>query len=177
VKRLVEMHGGTIEARSPGIDMGAEFVVRLPVVVKDVKPERSDANGDADLPTTSLKILIVDDNRDAARTLTALLKIKGHETRTAFDGQQGIELAEEFRPDVVLLDIGLPKLNGYEVCQRLRKREWGMQMVMIAVTGWGQDEDRRRSRDAGFNYHLTKPVMFQDLMRVLSELGDSTVWV
>lgn len=173
VKRLVEMHGGTVEARSQGKNQGAEFIVRLPAIVRETKSESVATNGDADSPSTSLRILIVDDNRDAARSLMALLKIKGYETLTAFDGQQAIEQAGEFRPDIVLLDIGLPKMNGYEVCQQIRKQAWAQQTVLIALTGWGQDEDRRRSQDAGFDYHLTKPVMFQDLMRILSESGDS----
>ena len=123
------------------------------------------------------RVLVVDDEPFIMRSLTFVLKRAGFDVLEAHDGEEAVEVLHREHPDLVFLDVMMPKKNGYEVCQRLRKREWGMQMVMIAVTGWGQDEDRRRSRDAGFNYHLTKPVMFQDLMRVLSELGDSTVWV
>jgi CheY-like chemotaxis protein len=170
VKRLVEMHGGTVEARSEGPRAGAEVIVRLPALGDGEPPDGVAKNGEAAAPKSSLKILIVDDNRDGAQSLSALLRLLGNETQTAFDGQQGIDMAEEFRPDVVLLDIGLPKLNGYEACQRIRERDWGRQATLIAVTGWGQDNDRRRSEDAGFDHHLTKPVMLPDLMNLLSGL-------
>jgi DNA-binding response OmpR family regulator len=97
-----------------------------------------------------------------------LLRLRGNDTRTAYDGQQGVELSGEFRPDVVLLDIGLPKLDGYEACRRIREQSWGKQMVLIAVTGWGQDKDRRLSHEAGFDYHLVKPVDPQELMKLLA---------
>jgi CheY-like chemotaxis protein len=114
--------------------------------------------------------LIVDDNRDSADTLGMLLRIMGNETRTAYDGQQGLEAASEFRPDVTLLDIGLPKINGHEACRRIREQPWGRAMVLIAVTGWGQEEDLRRSHEAGFDRHLVKPVDTGALMKMLAEL-------
>jgi DNA-binding response OmpR family regulator len=114
--------------------------------------------------------LIVDDNRDAADSLVMLLRIMGNDTRTAYDGQEGVQVAGEFRPDVILLDIGLPKLNGYEACRRIREQAWGKQAVLIAVTGWGQEEDRRRSREAGFDQHMVKPVDPQDLLKLLAGL-------
>ncbi|MDQ3038562.1 MAG: PAS domain-containing protein [Pseudomonadota bacterium] len=169
VQRLVEMHGGTVEARSEGEGKGSEFVVRLPVETEASKPLDP---GDVAAPTvtTSHRILVVDDNRDGADSLSEMLKMMGNDTRTAYDGQEGVDLAAEFRPDVMLLDIGLPKLNGYEACRRIREQSWGKDVVMIAVTGWGQDEDRRRSRDAGFDLHLVKPVDPQLLFKTFAGL-------
>lgn len=173
VKRLVEMHGGRIEARSDGPGNGAEFVVRLPVVVGAVSAEAANDRNDSPVPKSSLRILIVDDNRDSADSLVMLLRIMGNDTRTAYDGQRGLEVAEEFRPDVILLDIGLPKLNGYEACRRIREQLWGKDIVLIAMTGWGQDDDRRRSQEAGFDHHMVKPVDPHGLMKLLSKLSEA----
>jgi CheY-like chemotaxis protein len=170
VKRLVEMHGGSIEAKSEGPGRGAEFVVRLPVVVDACELQNQDDNGAPTPSKSALRILIVDDNRDSADSLVMLLRIMGNDTRTAYDGQQGVDAAEEFRPDVMLLDIGLPKLNGYEACRRIRETAWGKSVVLIAVTGWGQEEDRRRSHEAGFDHHMVKPVDPQTLMKLLADL-------
>ena len=170
VKRLVDMHGGSVEAKSDGPALGSEFVVRLPVVLEASQPQASRV---ADGPTAtkpSLRILIVDDNRDGADSLSEMLKMMGNDTRTAYDGQQGVDLAGEYRPDVILLDIGLPKLNGYEACRLIREQLNGKRVVLIAMTGWGQDEDRRRSREAGFDHHMVKPLNPQSLVRMLSEL-------
>ena len=169
VKRLVEMHGGTIEARSDGPGKGSEFLVRLPVVVgARVQPpaDRNDGSGLA----SSHRILIVDDNRDGADSLSEMLKIMGNDTRTAYDGEAAVSAAGEFRPDVVLLDIGLPKLNGYDACRRIRGQPWGNGMLLIALTGWGQEEDVRRSQDAGFDRHMVKPVDPTALMELLASL-------
>jgi two-component system CheB/CheR fusion protein len=170
VKRLVEMHGGRIEARSDGPGRGSEFLVRLSVVVKASVPPTEGRDAPA-APKSSLHILIVDDNKDGADSLSMMLKIMGNETHTAYDGQEGVEAAERYRPDVILFDIGLPKLNGYEACRRIREQPWGKSMVLIAVTGWGQDEDRRRSHDAGFDHHMVKPVDPTSLMKLLAELN------
>jgi CheY-like chemotaxis protein len=116
------------------------------------------------------KILVVDDNHDSALSLAMMLSIMGHETRTAHDGESAVTSAETFLPDVVLLDIGLPKLNGYEVAQRIRQSSWGASMFLIAVTGWGQDEDRQRSSEVGLNVHMVKPVEPSALEKLLSEL-------
>jgi PAS domain S-box-containing protein len=169
VKRLVELHGGSIEATSAGLGKGAEFIVRLPVL-EDAAGAEAASTKDAVAPKSSLRILIVDDNRDGADSLMMLLRLMGNDTRTAYDGQQGVLVAEEFRPDIVLLDIGLPKLDGYEACRRIREQSWGKSIVLIAVTGWGQEDDRRRSRDAGFDYHMVKPVDPQALMKLLAGL-------
>jgi CheY-like chemotaxis protein len=170
VRRLVEVHGGRIEARSDGPGRGSEFVVRLPVVVEASVPKPAERPEPA-APRSSLRILIVDDNRDGADSLGMMLRMMGNDTRTAYDGQQGVAAAGEFRPDVILLDIGLPRLNGYEACCRIRELPWGRGVVLIAVTGWGQEEDRRRSHEAGFDHHLVKPVDPQALMKLLAELN------
>jgi CheY-like chemotaxis protein len=117
------------------------------------------------------RILVVDDNHDSALSLAMMLSIMGHETRTAHDGESAVETAEVFLPDVVLLDIGLPKLNGYEVAQRIRERPWGTSMFLIAVTGWGQDEDRQRSSEVGLNVHMVKPVEPSELEKLLAGIA------
>jgi PAS domain S-box-containing protein len=170
VKRLVEMHGGRVEARSKGLGKGAEFIVGLPLVVGAAGRPAAGRADESAAPKSSLRILIVDDNRDGADSLVMLLRLMGNDTRTAYDGQEGVDVAEEFRPDVMLLDIGLPKLNGYEACRRIREQEGGKDIFLIAVTGWGQEDDRRRSADAGFDRHLVKPVDPQELMKLLAGL-------
>lgn len=170
VKRLVEMHGGQIEAKSNGLGKGAEFIVRLPVVVDTAVRLPPSAMEKAPDPKSSRRILIVDDNRDSADSLATLMRIMGNDTRTAYDGLEGVTAAGEFRPAVVLLDIGLPKLNGYEACRRIRGEPWGKGVILIAVTGWGQEEDRRRSRGAGFDHHMVKPVDSHELMKLLAGL-------
>jgi PAS domain S-box-containing protein len=172
VKGLVELHGGSIEARSEGADRGSEFVVRLPVAVATPLPAAAPPNEDAEpKPATKCRILIVDDNQDSADSLAMLLKIKGYEVGTAYDGEQAVEAAGTLRPDVVLLDIGMPKLNGYEACCRIREQPWGQGMFLIALTGWGQEEDRRRTEEAGFNEHMVKPVDPAALMKLLAGLS------
>jgi two-component system, chemotaxis family, CheB/CheR fusion protein len=169
VKSLVEMHEGTVEVSSPGLGQGSEFVVRLPVLT--VMPESPPQKTlDAPPPTTGHRILIVDDNRDAATTLAMLLKWTGNKTYTAYDGVEALEAAANFQPDIVLLDIGLPKLNGYEVARKIREQPWGQNIIIVALTGWGQEDDRQKSKDAGFNAHLVKPVEQSVLMKLLAEL-------
>ena len=169
VKRLVEMHGGAIEAKSAGAGKGSEFVVRLPVMIESAKA--APAARIAHEPAPTYRILVVDDNKDAATSLSTLLQITGHETATAFDGPTALEAMERHRPDVVLLDIGLPGLTGYEVCRRARAQPWGGDITFIALTGWGQEEDRRRTQEAGFDSHLVKPVEFAALVAQLNSLG------
>jgi PAS domain S-box-containing protein len=163
VKNIVEAHGGTVTARSEGENRGSEFEVTLPILAT-ARPRPSETAPDHE---TVYRILVVDDNRDSADSLSALLELRGHETRIALDGQQAVTEAATFRPDVVLLDLGMPKLNGYEVCRRLREQSWGRTMTVIAQTGWGQDEDKRRTRAAGFDAHLVKPLDPIALMKVL----------
>ena len=168
-KGLVAMHGGTIEARSEGEGRGSEFVVRLPVAPSRVR-EPDPIGGDEveAVPAGRRRVLVVDDNKDAADSLAHVLKLLGDEVRTAYDGEAGIETAEGFRPDVVLLDIGMPKLNGYDACRRIREQAWGREIVMVAMTGWGQEEDQRRSLDAGFSAHLVKPVDNEILQKLMA---------
>jgi len=169
VHRLLEMHGGRIEAMSDGPGQGSQFVVHLPLVVEASQPRQSAAAAEYSA-RSPLRILVVDDNRDGADSLSELLTMMGDDTRTAYDGQAALDAAMEFQPDVILLDIGLPKLNGYEVCRRIRRQPDGENIVLIAVTGWGQDEDRRRSHAAGFDHHMVKPVDPQALLELLEGL-------
>jgi len=169
VKNVVEMHGGAVEAHSAGVGQGSEFVVRLPLLVDAPKPS-PEPTASEPTATTARRILVVDDNRDAAGSLAMLLQIIGHETHTAHDGLEAVEAAERLRPDVVLLDIGLPQLNGFDAARRIREQPWGKTMVLVAVTGWGQEEDRRKSKDAGFDAHLVKPVDYGTLMKLLGSL-------
>ena len=169
VKGLVEMHGGTIEARSEGEGKGSEFVVRLPVAVPVADgPDATNGQADEVVPSGRRRVLVVDDNADAADSLGQLLEMLGNEVRTAYDGEAGVGQATEFRPDVVLMDIGMPKLNGYEACRRIREQPWAADMVLVALTGWGQEDDRQKSADAGFDHHLVKPVDPQALMKMLA---------
>jgi signal transduction histidine kinase/ActR/RegA family two-component response regulator len=157
VKGLAELHGGTVEARSDGIGRGSEFIVRLPLAAPQAEgvPRATDAGAPA---SVRRRILIADDNRDAAESLSILLELAGHEVRVAHLGRTALSVAQVFRPDTALLDIGMPDLSGYEVAQDLRREPWGTGIQLIALTGWGQEEDRRRALEAGFDHHLTKPV-------------------
>jgi len=167
VRRLVDLHDGTIEARSNGSDQGSEFIVRLPLIQQPIElPSKTDGPRPAVL--SGSRILVVDDNKDSADSLGMLLRLKGNEIRTTYDGLKAVEVAEEFHPELVLLDIGLPKLNGYDVARRIRQQKWGRDMILVALTGWGQDEDRRRSQEAGFNFHIVKPVELSALEELLS---------
>ncbi len=170
VRRLTEMHGGTIVAQSEGIGKGSQFVVRLPIVA-EASPASDASSPESPAPKSDLRILIVDDNRDGADSLAMVLEVMGNETRIAYDGQEGVDAARVWRPDLILLDIGLPKLNGYEACRRIRAQPGGEGAVIIAVTGWGQEEDRRRSKEAGFDHHLVKPVDPVTLRKLLIDLN------
>lgn len=169
VKRLVEMHGGSVEARSEGLGKGSEFVMRLPLMVDNPKArERPDLTGKPQ--AGGHRILVVDDNRDTAESLALLLQITGNETYTAYDGEDAIIAVEKYKPDVVLLDLGLPKLNGFDACRRIRQQAWGKDIVLVALTGWGGEDDRRRSKDAGFDEHMVKPVELAAVEKLLASL-------
>jgi PAS domain S-box-containing protein len=171
VKRLVTMHGGSIEVRSEGLGQGSEFIVRLPLLASadpEVQPpaEEVEPIGKA----AQRRILVADDNRDSADSLAMLLSIMGNDVRTTYDGEGAVDLAASFRPEVILLDIGMPILNGYDACRRIREQAWSEKAVLIALTGWGQEEDRRRSHEAGFNHHMVKPLEPTALMQLLESL-------
>jgi PAS domain S-box-containing protein len=170
VRQFVEMHGGSVEARSEGPGHGSEFVVRLPIV-EDAGVARRASGEDAG--KASMRILIVDDNRDGADSLAMMLKFTGNDTRTAYDGEYAVSVAAQFRPDVILMDIGMPRLNGNEACRRIRELPWERQPIIIAQTGWGQEGDRQRTQDAGFDFHLVKPVEVAALMKLLVGLKAS----
>ncbi len=157
VKRLVEMHGGAVEARSEGVGKGSEFTVRLPRVAANQEAgaflDPNEANA-----SVQHKVLVADDNADAAESLVEMLRMMGNTVHQASDGLQAVEGAALFEPDVIVLDIGMPKLNGYEACRRIREQPWGKQATLIALTGRGQEEDKRRSKEAGFDHHLVKPI-------------------
>jgi PAS domain S-box-containing protein len=170
VRRLVEMHGGRVEAFSEGPGQGSEFVVWLPILAEAPAPEPSrSASRSQPVGRAQRKILAVDDNLDAANTMAMLLRILGHDVRTAHDGSSAMEAAQAWRPDIVLLDIGLPGMDGYEVARRLRAIPDLRACILVAVTGYGQEEDRRRSANAGFDHHLVKPVDPQALTELLAE--------
>jgi PAS domain S-box-containing protein len=171
VRQLVTMHGGSVEARSAGPGQGSEFVVRLPVLTGSAAVRAEPPPSSARPTGVRRRVLVVDDNQDAAVSLTMLLQLLGHETFLAHDGIEALTALERERPDMAFVDIGLPKLSGHEVCRRVRSESWGNGIVMIALTGWGQDEDRRRSKEAGFDGHLVKPVDHDALAKLLDSLA------
>ncbi|WP_166820495.1 PAS domain S-box protein [Thalassoroseus pseudoceratinae] len=172
VKRLVEMHNGRIEIRSAGADQGSEFTVRLPILT-DSPAEKPESPVDRSVAEKSkLRVLIVDDNQAAADMLTVVVKMLGNEVQTAYDGSQAVRSAQTFRPHVVLMDIGMPVMNGYEAAQHIRTHEWGSDMILVALTGWGQDEDRQRTENAGFDHHFVKPAEPDSLQKLFAELAD-----
>lgn len=172
VRRLVEMHGGRVEAKSAGINRGSEFVVRLPVLSPTcAPPPPGQSAARTKLPQLGQRILIADDFPESATTLAKLLEESGNQVETANDGLEAVEAAERFHPDIAVLDIAMPRLNGYEAARRIRAQPWGKNMILIAFTGWGQSRDRDRSREAGFDMHLTKPVKYDVLLQLLQKLA------
>ncbi len=173
VKGLVEMHGGTVTAESAGVGQGCTFTVRLPAC--ESRPERRPEDSPQEGPVPAgwgRRILVADDNRDAATSMALMLRLGGHEVRTAADGLEAIEVAEAFRPHVILMDVGMPRLNGCEAARRIRQRPWARGTVILAVTGWGQQDDKEQSRRAGCDGHLVKPVNFDELEVLLKEQGE-----
>jgi PAS domain S-box-containing protein len=175
-RALVQMHGGSIEARSEGLGKGSEFIVRLPCVPSS-SPAARERRSQPSLPPKARphrSILIVDDNRDVAESLATLLALDGHKVEVALDGAQALESASRSRPDIVLLDLGLPDMNGYDVCRAMRARDWGRRMTILALSGWGQAEDKLKSSQAGFDDHLVKPVepaTLRDLLAAIPAAG------
>jgi PAS domain S-box-containing protein len=171
-RRIAELHGGTLQAKSEGANRGAEFVLRVPLSQAPARHEAPRAEQKTAVPR---RILVVDDNVDAATTLEVLLRSLGHETRLAHDGMAALGIAREFRPEVILLDIGMPGLDGYEVARRLRAMNLGQTFRIVAITGWGQEADRTRSKEAGFDLHLVKPVDPGVLVSVLEQRNGATL--
>ena len=173
VKRLVELHGGTITAASPGLGEGSTFTVRLPLVEADARetePRSTPEATSAQSPMSGRRVLVVDDNVDGAESLAKMLQICGHETRTAHSGPEALDAARPFNPEVVFLDIGLPGMNGYEVAKRLRAEPSLSGAVLVALTGWGSEDNKRQSREAGFDFHLTKPVEVTAIESILARV-------
>lgn len=175
--RLVQMHDGRIEVDSDGSQQGSEFIVRLPLCRTEPQsirlPAIAAAPAEAAVPTRALRVLVVDDNKDAARSLVAMLRLKGHDTYVASDGLAAVEVARSVEPEVVILDIGLPVLNGYDAARRIRRLKNGNLVLLIALTGWGQAEDKQLAIDAGFDHHLTKPVDGATIDDLLAERAES----
>jgi PAS domain S-box-containing protein len=172
VRGVVELHGGRVSARSDGPGTGSEFVVELPVAAAPsaaVPAPAERAESAARVP--KLRVLVADDSRDTTESLALMLTMKGHEVRTAFDGEEAFRAAESFQPDVALLDVGMPKASGHVVARRIRDTPWGSRIVLVAQTGWGHEEDRRKTREAGFDHHLVKPVSPEALANLLASLG------
>ncbi len=174
VRKLLQMHGGTVTAYSEGAGLGSEFVMTLPVFSSEEIPVTSDPE-QAAARQVRRRILVADDNSDALESLATLLELGGHEVYSAANGALALESAERHRPEVALLDIGMPKLNGYEVARQIRAQPWGRNITLVALTGWGQDSDRRRSGEAGFDSHLVKPLDLDKLTELLDRLPDVDV--
>ncbi len=171
VRRIVELHGGTVEARSKGVGRGTELIVRLPVAQPAGAETAAPVSPRSKVQPVTYRVLVADDNRDAAESLGMLLRLMGNDVRTVYDGIEAVEEAEEFRPDVVLLDIGMPRLNGYEAARRIRELRYCEDSMLVALTGWGQEEDKRRASAAGFDRHFTKPVDPADLQQLIADLS------
>jgi len=168
VRRLVDMHGGSVEAHSAGTGHGSEFVVRLPIVVEH---RAVAASAVTPVAVAKRRILVVDDNLDAAASLSLLLELDGHAIVTVHDGPAAYAAAEVHRPEVALIDLGLPQMDGFELCRRIREQSWGRGMILVALTGWGQEQDRSRTRAAGFDAHLVKPVDYAGLLELLGSVS------
>jgi PAS domain S-box-containing protein len=173
VERLVKLHGGTVTAYSAGPGKGSQFTVRLPTVAAhDTVPELRAEHARIE-PGNRCRVLVVDDNIDSADSLAMLLRMLGHEVQIANEAAEALRLLDEFRPQVAILDIGLPKVSGYELGRQIRERPWASDVVLVALTGWGQEQHRRRSAESGFDHHLTKPVEFDVLQQILAEADRS----
>ena len=176
VRRLVELHDGHTTVESGGLGTGSRFVVRLPAAPPIGTDNPDDRGAVLKYTPARRRILVVDDNQDVATSLAEILNIMGNDTQTAFDGEQAVVLTKAFRPDVVVMDIGMPKMNGYEACRRIRGEPWGQNIIIIAQSGWGQDADKQKSREAGFTSHMVKPVDLAALKEFLAgcqrPLGD-----
>jgi CheY-like chemotaxis protein len=174
VHRLVEMHHGKVEVRSDGVNRGSEFIVHLPVLPYEALQERAEddsGNGYA-IANRCRRILVADDFPQSAEILARLLRQDGNDVQVAQDGIEAVETAAQFRPDVAVLDLAMPKLNGYDAARMIREQPWGKHMLLIALSGWGHQLDRQRTKEAGFDAHLTKPAKYETLMELLAHLPE-----
>jgi CheY-like chemotaxis protein len=162
------MHGGSVRVHSEGEGAGTEFIVRLPLAASQSAGTERKTGAPSTRALPPQRVLVVDDNRDAAHSLGMLMTFLGAEVRAAHDGPTALAVIDTFKPNVVLLDIGMPEMDGYEVAQHIRQREDSAGILLIALTGWGQDEDRRRTREAGFDHHLVKPADISSLQALLA---------
>jgi PAS domain S-box-containing protein len=174
VKSLVEMHGGTVEVQTRGQNPGTTFLVRLPAAPAPAAAPHAGVNGSRQdlsdaVPAVRRRILVVDDNQDALESLSRVVTLLGNDVRQAQDGLEALEVGQSFRPDIVLMDLGMPKMNGFDAARRMRQEPWGRELSLVATTGWGQDEDRRRSAEAGFDHHLVKPIAVSALREILDK--------
>src|SRR5690606_39135714 len=169
VRSLVQMHGGTVSAYSAGPGTGSTFTVRLPLMQSEPLSRRmGEPRGNERVRNRKRRILVADDNADAAASLALLLEMQGHETRTAADGRQAVELASTFQPDIIFMDVGMPQLDGLEATRQIRAQPWGKSMLIVALTGWGQAEDRNQTRQVGMDLHLVKPISLEGIAAVLA---------
>lgn len=168
-RQLVEMHGGSIEAMSQGANSGSKFVVQLPQTAAPVETPAPPVTKPAAEPPSHRRVLVIDDNQDITDSLAMLIEMMGHEVRATYSGQAGLKAGDEFKPDIVFLDIGMPGMSGHDVAREIRLRPWGATVQLVALTGWGQHEDRQRSREAGFDLHLVKPIDAEMLEQLLAE--------
>lgn len=175
VRSLVAMHGGSVEVHSEGVDRGSTFGVRLPVLEqRPIGDDWTSSDGESELSHSKRRVLVVDDNKAAAEMLRMVVRMLGNEVQTAGDGQEAVERAAVFQPDVVLMDLGMPRMNGYQAARHIRQQPWGEAMVLVALTGWGQSEDKQRTSEAGFDHHLVKPAEPADLQRLFSQLDQQS---
>jgi CheY-like chemotaxis protein len=167
-RALLEKHGGSIRAESEGPGKGTRFVVQLPLVATDFVNAARSADAEAAPDDLKRRILVVDDNEDAALALAMLLRLGGHDVRVAFRGSTALEVAAQFLPEVILMDLGMPGMSGLDTAREIRRQAWGRDVILIAVTGWGQKEDKRKTQEAGFDHHLVKPVHASDIESLLA---------
>jgi CheY-like chemotaxis protein len=174
VRDLTEMHGGSVAARSEGLGKGSEFIVRLPHAHSAQAAPPASKQRVPPRDEQMRRILVVDDNRDSADSLAALMRVNGSNVQIAYDGLEAVEKARAFRPELVVLDIGMPRMDGYQTCRAMRNQAWGRDICIVALTGWGQEEDRRKSREAGFDAHLVKPVDHAAMMDLLGSIRSAS---
>ncbi len=170
-KQLAELHGGRLEARSEGAGKGSEFTLKIPLSEEAGMTATGNDGNTGDAATAQLRVLVIDDNRDAADSIAMVMELLGHQVQTRYCGLEGFEAAQAMRPQVVFMDIGMPGLDGHEICRRMRAQDWSVGMRIVALTGWGADEDRQRTRESGFDHHLVKPVTAASLQEALAGVG------